>query len=184
MEKIHEQIDAFLGKATIIKADMRRHVPGMLVVDQVNESLVFVSPKQSYIYEMDYVDNYVNRAAGIPSGLLLWQDYLLKSIRECSREENPELFLEILKLSMKTVVHQAYDIYADGKHVKRVLTWGRAKRFVEALKRIMKDPMDLRYRSFRYIKRIRVVDPAGNSTWFIFDPANAHYNPYYVESGE
>ena len=142
MEKIHEQIDAFLGRATIIKADMRRHVPGMLVVDQVNESLIFVSPKQSYIYEMDYVDNYVNRAAGIPFGLLLWQDYLLKPARECSREENPELFLEILKLSMKVIQRRAYEIYADGKHVKRVLTWGRAKRFVAALKQKVKNPID------------------------------------------
>ena len=188
MEKIHEQIDAFLGRATIIKsiikAEMRRHEAGMLIVNQVNDSLIFVSPRNSYIYEMDYIDNYVNRAAGIPFGLLLWQDYLLKPVRECSREENPELFLEILKLSMKVTQHRAYEIYADGKHVKRVLTWGRAKRFVYALKQKVKNPIDESFLSFRDLKRIRVVDPAGNSTWFILDPAHAHYNPYYVPSGE
>ena len=41
MKVIQRQIDAFFMKATIIKADMRRHVDGMLIVDQVNESLIF-----------------------------------------------------------------------------------------------------------------------------------------------
>lgn len=178
MEKIQEQIDAFLVRAEIIKADMRRHVPGMLIVDQVNESLIFVSPKRSYIYEMDYIDNYVNRAAGIPAGQLLWHDYLLKPARECRREDNPELFLEILKLSMKTVPHRAFEIYADGNHLKRVLTFGRALRFVYALKRVIKNPMDEMHLSFKYTDRIWIIDPAGNKTWFILDPANAHYTPY------
>jgi len=177
MEEIQKQINAFLERAEIIKADMRMHVPGALIVNQVNQSLIFVSPKGSYIYEMDYVDNFVNRAAGIPEGQLLWQDYLLKSTRECRREEDPELFLEILKLSMKTTQHKAFDIYADGKHLKRVLTWRRALNVVYALKRICKDPMDLRYRSFRYIKKIWIVDSAGNTTYFIFDPKDAVYNP-------
>lgn len=181
MEKTHKQIDAFLGRAEIIKADMRRHVPGLLVVDQVNESLIFVSPKRSYIYEMDYVNNYVNRAAGIPAGQLLWHDYLLKPARECRREENPELFLEILKSSMKTVPSRAFEIYADGKHLKRTLTFGRALNFVYALKRASKNAMDERFQSFKNLKRIRIVDPSGNSTWFILDPAYGHYDRDYHE---
>jgi hypothetical protein len=179
MERIQKQIDAFLERAEIIKADMRRHVPGLLVVDQVNESLIFVSPKRSYIYEMDYVDNYVNRAAGIPTGTLLWHDYLLKPLRECRREDNPELFLEILKCSMKTVEKRAYEIYADGKHLKRTLTFGRALRFVYALKRVARNPMDERYQSFKNLARVWVVDPAGNKTWFILDPRYANYNMDY-----
>lgn len=180
MKGTHEQIDAFLERAEIIAVDMRRHVPGMLIVDQVNQSLIFVSPTRSYIYEMDYVDNYVNRVAGIPAGLLLWQEYLLKPARECSREIEPELFLEILKLSMKVVPHRAFEIYADGNHIKRVPTWGKAMRFVEALKRAIKDPFNEMHLSLKNVARIRVVDKAGNSTWFILDPMNGHYNPYYV----
>ena len=179
MEKVQKQIDAFLGRAEIIKADMRRHVPGFLVVDQVNESLIFVSPRRSYIYEMGYVDNYVNRAAGIPDGTLLWYDYLLKPIRECSRHDNPELFLEILKGSMKSSPRRAYEIYADGKHIKRVLTFGRACRVVEALKRATKNPIDEMHQSFKNLARIWIVDPAGNKTWFILDPRYAHYDMDY-----
>ncbi len=184
MEEIQKQIDGFLLRAVIIKAEMRGHEAGMLIVDQVNESLIFISPKRSYIYEMDYVDNYVNRAAGIPSGQLLWHDYLLKSAKECRREDNPELFLGILQASMKTVLHRAYDIYADGTHLKRVLTWSKAMRYIAHIKTIMRNPVDEMYKSFQNTKRIWVTDPACNTTWFIFDLTYAHYNPYYVELGE
>ena len=183
MESISNQIDAFLGRATIIKADMQRHAPGSLVVDQVNESLIFVSPKRSYIYEMDYVDNHVNRAAGIPEGQLLWYDYLLKPARECSRHDDPELFLEILKLSMKVVSRRAFEIYVDGKHLKQVKTFGRALNFVYGLKRVAKNPLHAIYKSFRNMSRIWILDPAGNKTWFILDPTLGHYNPYYVSWG-
>lgn len=184
MEIIQKQIDAFLERAEIIKADMRRHVDGLLIVDQVNESLIFVSPKRSYIYEMDYVNNFVNRAAGIPAGQLLWYDYLLKPARECSRYDDPDLFLEILHLSMKKVQHRAFNTYADGVHLKRTRTFGTALRFVYSLKRAIKNPMNAMYQSFRNVRRIYIIDPAGNKTWFIFDPKDGHYNPYYVSWGE
>jgi len=180
MEKIQKQIDAFLKRATIIKAEMRRHEAGMLITDQINESLIFISPKASYVYEMTYVNNYVNRAKGIEPGQLLWHDYILVPIRECNRKDNPELFLEILKSSMKIVPHRAYEIFVDGKHLKKMSTFGRAKSFVYELKRAANNAMDERYQSFKNMKRIWIVDPAGNKTWFIMDsnPTYAHYNPF------
>lgn len=180
MKKVEKQIEAFLTRAEVMRTEMQRSDPGLLVVDQINVSLIFVSPKKSYIYEMDYVDNFVNRSEGVPEGQFVWHDeYVLKIVKECRRDENPELFLEILKRSMRSAPAKAYEIFVDGKQLRRTTTFNKAKKYVAWLKGIIKNPVDEAYKSLRYAKRISIVDPSGNTTWFILDPAAGHYDASY-----
>lgn len=169
-EMIESKIDAFLGRAEITRTELRRSTPGLLVVDQVNDSLVFVSPTARYLYVLEYVDNYVNRAAGPQGDQLVWHDdYLMVPVRECRRKDNPSLFLEILKTSLKKSNRQRWKVVVLGKE-HTFSTYNRAMKNITAIKQMRDNPMDIGYKTYKDATRIKLIDPYGNSTWFIKEP--------------
>jgi len=165
-----------LNKAKLIRTEMIRHEPGDLIVDQVNGSLIFLSPDKSYIYKMGYVDNCSNPYEIPPTGQLGWQEYRLAIECEYSREEQPELFLELLKLSKKVVQRRGYNVYVDGKHEYYTLTRKKMTETVDLIKAARKDPEHLLHDRYKNVGMIKIIDPSGNATLLIKDPANAHYN--------
>jgi hypothetical protein len=171
------KIAGFLNKRTkLIRTEMIRHEPGDLIVDQVNNSLVFLSPDKSYIYKMGYVDNCSNPYEIPPQGQLGWQEYRLTIECECGREEQPDLFLEILQSSKKVIRGRGYNVYIDGKHEYYTLTRKKMTEAVNLIREARKDPEHLLHEKYRKVKIIKIVDPSGNATLLIHDPSMSHYN--------
>lgn len=176
---IEKNIDRILESGEFVRADMSKRTPGSLIVDQINTSLVFLSPKRSYIYDMVYVSNNTDRCDTLPDGQWIWHDYVVKPFREVSRLDNPKLFLEILKSSKKQYRHKGYRVFVDGKMVYHTTSYKKCDTMVEVIKEGRKDPDS----EFKGAKRIQTIDPAGHYTWYILE-GPATYNPFYSELGE
>jgi len=187
MKNVQKAIDALLGKAKLLRTEMRRSDPGSLIVDQLGYSLVFISPQHNYVYEMTYVDNFVNQASGPIGNQLIWHDYIMAPIRECARNDDPDLFYEILKNSKKKLRKAVFKVYVDGVLEYQSVGQGRAYTFVRKVQALRKEDeilakaaaeveerdgivLEIPYSKYKDAKRIRVVNLAGNSTWFYKEP--------------
>jgi len=182
VKKVNCKIAGFLlNRAKFIRVEMIRHEPGDLIVDQVNKSLVFISESRTYLYSMSYAENCSNPYAVPPPGQLGWGDYRLKIDVECHRDEQPELFLEILESTKKRYRRRGYNVYVNGKHDHYTLTRKKMVAAVQLIKDARKYPDHLYHDKYKNIHTIKIVDPSGNDTLLINDPSKAHYNMTYVE---
>jgi hypothetical protein len=184
MTKIEKQIATFINKAKLTRAEMIRSEPGNLHVDQVNTSLIFITPMRTYIYELGYVDNHTNKSSNPPPKTLLWEGYLLKIIQEASLKTQPELFLEMLKRSNARVRPVGYKVYTDGKLVFNTTNRRKMSKMVNYIKDCRNDPTAPEHALYRHVNVIKIVDLGGHSIYLIHQRATAKYNPFYTELGK
>ena len=178
---ISPEIAKLLDKAKFVRHEIIRHEPGDLIVDQVNNSLVFINQDRTYIYVMSYIEDCSNPYAIPPPGQLGWGDHRLKIDIECHMDEQPDLFLEILESTKKRIRARGYNVYVNGKHEHYTLTRKKMVAAVNLIKEARKYPDHMYHEQFKGVHTIKIVDPSGNPTLLINDPTKAHYNPYYTE---
>ena len=177
---VNLKIAGVLNRSKFIRHEIIRHEPGDLIVDQVNNSLVFINQDRTYVYVMEYVENCSNQYAIPPPGQLGWGDNRLKIAIECHKDEQPDLFLEILEGTKKRIRDKGYNIYVNGKHEHYTLTRKKMVAAVNLIKEARKYPDHMYHEKFKNIHTIKIVDPSGNATLLINDPTKAHYDPCYT----
>jgi len=140
---------------------------GNLIVDQVNEHLLFISANKQYMYDTTYVCNYDGHTAIPSDGYIYEGAYVIRITESVNRITDPDRFMELLTHTPKTFRKRNCDILLDGKMVYKDVPYIRGQHLLWKIKNAQANKKHPDHELYKDSNIVTVITPAGHKTSYI-----------------
>lgn len=159
--EIEEQIKKKLRKVNLTRVVMIRSEGGNLILDQINNSLIFISPSQSYLYELEYIQNYHGGERIGDQNTVLYCGYVMKIKKTIDRHFNQAEFYNMISQTRKPIQHRGWSVLINGKPYKYNVTKMEAHHVYTNIKESGLAPAELRPLK---VLSVTLIDQSGKRT--------------------
>ena len=167
LKKTEKTIELLLSKTNLRTLTLARKSGGNMIVDQVNQHLLFISANRQYMYDMTYECNYDGHTH-VPDNCYIYENmFVLRIIEFADRTLNPDQFITLLKRTPKGFQRRNYNIYLDNELIYKDAPQGWGISLLDRVKTAQANKKDINYEKYKDVKSVILVNPAGNRTIYL-----------------